>query len=109
MSNVATPDALSVVVATADDGNNLPDVGQFVTMGHVELRDILEHVIFPEDPVLARRLNALLWSYERSRLRHSLVRDPLRRRAPRRDDAAHRVRSPQDPPVSQPVDQERSA
>ena len=48
----------------------------------MEVREILERVIFPEDPVLARRINALLWSFERSRLRHTLGRDPLRRRAP---------------------------
>jgi hypothetical protein len=58
----------------------------------MDVREILERFIFPEDPVLARRINALFWSYERSRLRHSVSHDPLTRRKPRPDDA-----SPSDP------------
>jgi hypothetical protein len=52
----------------------------------MDAREIVERFIYPEDPALARRIKALLWSYERSRLRHSLARDPLTRRAHRRDD-----------------------
>lgn len=54
----------------------------------MDVRETLERFIFPEDPILARRINALFWSYERGRLRHSLAHDPLTRRAPRDDDAS---------------------
>src|SRR5687767_10473970 len=42
-------------------------------------------VIAPVDPFLAGRISALLWAYERSALRHRILREPLRsrRRAPR--------------------------
>jgi len=65
------------------------------------VREILERVIFPEDPVLARRINALLWSYERGRLRHSLKHDPLTRA--RRDDDTALVRPDAGPLTVAPV------
>jgi hypothetical protein len=69
-------------------GNMLPPEPKTRHNGGVDTREILERIIYPEDPDLARRINALFWSYERSRLRHSLNREPLIRRAPRRDDDA---------------------
>ena len=39
--------------------------------------EFLQSVIAREDPVLAKRIYWLLWSYERSRLRHSVQHDQL--------------------------------
>jgi hypothetical protein len=52
----------------------------------MDVREIVERFIYPEDPVLARRILALFWSYERTRLRHSVAHDPLTPRALRSDD-----------------------
>jgi len=41
---------------------------------------IVARVIAPRDPVLARRIMRLLWAYERSRLRHRVMYEPMRRR-----------------------------
>lgn len=58
---------------------NLPGGEGGAQYRHVRVSDILRYVIAPEDPTLARRINALLWAYERSRLRHSVFRDDLSR------------------------------
>ena len=46
----------------------------------MDVREIVMRVIAPEDPVLARRILSLLWSYERGQLRHRVRYQPLRRR-----------------------------
>jgi|1185.fasta_scaffold104582_3 hypothetical protein len=47
----------------------------------MDVRETVERLIYPEDPDLARRILALFWSYERTRLRHSVAHDPLTRGA----------------------------
>lgn len=42
--------------------------------------DTVLTVVEPEDPALARRVRALLWSYERGQLRHRVLDQPIRRR-----------------------------
>jgi hypothetical protein len=51
----------------------------------MDSREIVERWIKPTNPGLARRINSLLWTYERTRLRHSIARDPLTDRQPRPD------------------------
>ena len=46
----------------------------------MEIREIVMQVIAPHEPLLARRILALLWSYERGDLRDRLFHEPLRRR-----------------------------
>ena len=60
------------------DGTNhrAPDV--FACDNGVESRDIVENFVAPFDPFLARRINALLWAYERGELRHRIRYEPLR-------------------------------
>jgi hypothetical protein len=51
----------------------------------METRDIVFRLIYADDPALARRILALLGSYERGQLRHQLLYQPLRRRHPERE------------------------
>ena len=46
----------------------------------VDTRDVVVGLIAPDDLSLARRILALLWSYERANLRQRLTREALHRR-----------------------------
>lgn len=55
------------------------DPGEFPHNERVDIRNIVDRVIFPDDPVLARRILALLWAYERGALQHRVLTEPLHR------------------------------
>ena len=55
----------------------------------MEIREIVDRWIVPDDPALARRIMSLVWCYERTRLRHSVAHDPLSRRDEARLPAKH--------------------
>ena len=59
----------------------------------MEAREILVRFILPDDPDLARRVNALLWAYERGRLRQRVCHEPLCRVLPAAIQSAGSIRS----------------
>ena len=68
-------------------------------------RDIVMRVIAPRNPILARRIMALLWGYERGALRDRVFREPLiPRRAERAASGspAEQHHDPSDRPDSDP-------
>jgi hypothetical protein len=63
----------------------------------MDVSEIVDTVIAPVDPLLARRIRALLQAYARSEARHQVQRGPLVR--PRRDE-----RPADDGPTRDPAD-----
>ena len=46
----------------------------------MDTRDIVVRIVAPDDPLLARRILALLWAYERGELSDRVFYEPMNRR-----------------------------
>jgi hypothetical protein len=79
----------ALVGRTRIDGKSLSGGDATAHNGGVDTRDVVVSLIAPDDLALARRILALLWSYERANLRQRQLREALhRRKAEPSDEAA---------------------